>query len=177
MAGFRLPGPVCRLLGALEIDPGTLCRSTSPAPGPLSATKKKNDSKPVPTTGVAHVLKDPETYIGSTDFPNDKGEYQCVAFPQNKKVAGAPHTSKWRPGAHVERGTPIIRGTWVATFVDGKYQGHVGAFDSMDAKGNLTLIDQWEPRGRVDRTTYHVKGQPYTGRISNDPSTYYIVLW
>ncbi len=37
MAGIQLPGPICRLLGALEIDSGTLCRSASPVPGPLAS--------------------------------------------------------------------------------------------------------------------------------------------
>jgi hypothetical protein len=175
MAGFRLPGPVCRVFNELEIDTGTLCRSASPTPGPLSAAKESSVARSSPTARVMHVLKDPETYIGSTDYVNRKGKYECAAFTQ--MVAQAPHTSNWKAGAHVEPGTPIERGTWVATFVDGEYQGHVGAFDSMDKDGNLTLIDQWKGRDRVDRTTYHVNKQPYTGLISNDPSKYYVVLW
>lgn len=125
--------------------------------------------------GDGHVLKEPETYIGSTDYTNAKGNHECAVFTQ--MAGGAPQTSKWRPGAHVESRTVIARGTWVATFVDGVYQGHVGAFDSIDKEGNLTLVDQFNSRGSVDKTTYHVKKQPYKGRISNDPSKYYVVLW
>jgi hypothetical protein len=33
MASFRLPGPVCKFLGAYGIDLGTLCRAASPVPG------------------------------------------------------------------------------------------------------------------------------------------------
>ena len=35
MANFRLPGPVCRFLGAHRIDFGTLCRTQSPVPSPI----------------------------------------------------------------------------------------------------------------------------------------------
>ena len=33
MSSFRLPGPVCRLFGSLDIDTGTMCRTASHAPG------------------------------------------------------------------------------------------------------------------------------------------------
>lgn len=175
MGGFRLPGPVCRVLGALEIDTGTLCRGTSPLPGPVSVVAKTATKTVQHPKGSAHVLSDPETYIGSEDYTNAKGNHECVEFA--RQAGGAPHTSHWIPGAAVEPRDLITKGTWVATFVNGRYEGHVGAFESMDEKGNLTLIDQFNSRGRVDRTTYHVKHQPYTGRISNDPSRYHVVLW
>lgn len=37
MAGFRIPGPLCREGGALDIDVGTLCRQASPQPGPVGS--------------------------------------------------------------------------------------------------------------------------------------------
>jgi hypothetical protein len=176
--GVQLPGPVCRFLDALGIDSGTMCRSASPPPGPHGAHVKKPKTPRVSATvPTAHVLKDPDSYIGSIDYANADGHYECAAFPQNKLVAAAPVTATWRLGAHVEPRTTIAKGTWVATFLDGKYQGHVGAFVSMDVDGALTLIDQFRPRNRVDKTTYHVKKQPFTGKISNDPSKYYVVLW
>jgi hypothetical protein len=176
MSGFRLPGPLCRVLGALEIDSGTMCRSASPIPGPVCGAKIKGKAVlPAKPVGEAHVLKDPETHIGNVTYANAKRNHECVVFAQ--QAGGAPFTGKWGQGTHVEPGTSITRGTWVATFVDGQYQGHIGAFDSIDADGNLTLIDQFNSRGSVDRTTYHVKKQPYNGKISNDPSEYYVVLW
>jgi hypothetical protein len=35
MAATRLPGPICQILSWLDIDAGTLCRDSSPAPGPV----------------------------------------------------------------------------------------------------------------------------------------------
>ena len=174
----QLPGPLCRFLDALGIDTGTTCRSSSPAPGPHGGKVKKPGASAVLTAVPSpHVLKDAASYIGSEDYPNADGNYECAAFPQNKLVAAAPQTKTWKPGAHVEIGAAPEKGTWVATFVDGKYEGHVGAFDSIDNDGNLTLIDQFKSRHHVDRTTYHVKKQPFSGKISNDPSKYYVVLW
>ena len=41
----QLPGPVCNFLDALHIDAGTMCRGTSPVPGPQG-------TKPKPAKGV-----------------------------------------------------------------------------------------------------------------------------
>jgi len=175
MAAFRLPGPLCQILGALDIDTQTMCLAASPLPGSGSVAEKPATKKSQRITGAAHVLSDPETYIGSEGYTNANGNHECVEFA--RQVGGAPHTSHWRPGALIQPRDTIAKGTWVATFVDGRYEGHVGVFESMDSRGSLTLIDQFNSRGRVDRTTYHVKQQPYTGRISNDPSQYHVVLW
>jgi hypothetical protein len=176
MSEFRLPGPICRVLGAMEIDSGTMCLSATPIPGPVCVSKiRARQALPARSVGDRHVLSDPETYIGDSTYANAKGNHECVVFAQ--KAGGAPLTGKWRQGAHVEPGISFPRGTWVATFVGGAYQGHIGAFESIDKDGNLTLIDQFNSRGSVDRTTYHAKKQPYTGKISNDPSKYYVVLW
>lgn len=37
MANFKLPGVVCRVLGALPINTGTLCRGSSPQPGSINS--------------------------------------------------------------------------------------------------------------------------------------------
>lgn len=149
---------------------------------PLKAAAKEKakvapakPESPPKVAGVAHVLTAPETYLENADFANPKGNHECVEFA--KQAGGAPQTALWRKGAHVEPGQTPPLGTWVATFVNEKYEGHVGAFDSMDASGNLTLYDQWNDKGKVSKTTYHVKPKDYTGRISNDPSKYYVVLW
>ena len=176
MGQFRIPGALCQTAGAWDIDPGTLCLSASPLPGPLQGAKLQGEPLvAIVPLGATHVLADPDTYIGNATYANAKGNHECVVFAQ--QAGGAPLTSKWRAGTHVEPGKLIKRGTWVATFVDGKYQGHVGAFDAMGSDGTLTLIDQFNSRGSVAKTTYHVKAQPYKGRISNDPSKYYEVLW
>jgi len=40
MAGFRLQGPICRFLGALNIDAGTMCRWNSQPPGVVGIAQK-----------------------------------------------------------------------------------------------------------------------------------------
>jgi hypothetical protein len=50
MAGFRLAGPVCRVLAALEIDAGTMCLAPSPTPGTIMHHRKLAH---VPKLGLA----------------------------------------------------------------------------------------------------------------------------
>jgi hypothetical protein len=44
MAGNRLPGPMCSVSKPIKIDEGTMCRSATPAPGPICAHKAKSSS-------------------------------------------------------------------------------------------------------------------------------------
>ena len=64
MNAFRMPGPLCRVLGALEIDSGTMCLSTSHAAGPVGATKRDKKN------------------------PFDKHALKHVASPALKRVTG-----------------------------------------------------------------------------------------
>lgn len=50
MADFRLPGPLCRILGALDIDVGTMCRAASPPPGPVVTSTPSQPVATVPLT-------------------------------------------------------------------------------------------------------------------------------
>lgn len=64
MTEFRLPGPICRVLGALDIDFGTLCRVASPTLGPVVRSTPQQPGKPslkllevtTPNKGVATKL-------------------------------------------------------------------------------------------------------------------------
>ena len=40
-------------------------------------------------------------------------------------------------------------GTWVATFVDGKFYGHVGVFMGYEPNGTLILLDQFNKAEHV----------------------------
>lgn len=89
---------------------------------------------------------------------------------------GAPRTKYWTAGDAPNKDTPV--GTWVATFdSNGNFKGHVGSFESMDNRGNVKLIDQFNNRGYVDEQTYRNKGGAPNIYISNDASNYRIMLW
>lgn len=123
---------------------------------------------------TSHILDNPAQFIGNTSFVNAKGNHECVVFAQ--KAGGAPLTGKWSFGGKPNKDTP--KGTWIATQgSNGKYQGHVGAFVSIDEKGNITMIDQYNRRGKVDEQTYYDRPDSQKVYISNDASNYRILLW
>ncbi len=115
---------------------------------------------------------------GLTKFTNSEGYHECVFFPQQGSSSG--HTSNGKAGGVPTKNTP--EGTWIATFVNGKFKGHVGSFVSMDSKGNISMVDQHNKsgpkrNGAVQEYTYTNKPDSPNNYISNDASNYRIVLW
>lgn len=109
-----------------------------------------------------HTLKNPSDYIGQV-YRNNKGHSECVEFA--KQVGGAGPTKEWRQGDSISPEKPPPIGTWVATFVNGKYYGHVGTFAGYEGNGTLVLIDQYNSSGGVKRTEYHKKPANFSGKL------------
>jgi hypothetical protein len=68
MPGFQLPGAVCVFLDALDIDAGTMCRSTSPAPSRLGSTSKAASGttrKDIPLNDARHIVAEAATWKGT----------------------------------------------------------------------------------------------------------------
>ncbi|MGB8602011.1 MAG: BPSL0067 family protein [Rhizomicrobium sp.] len=124
--------------------------------------------------GSSHTLKNPMSHDGIS-YRNAKGNTECVTFAQ--QAGGAGPTKDWKPGEAISPSNPPLQGTWVATFVDGHYYGHVGAFMGYEPDGTLILLDQFNKKGQVSIQRYSPKPQPFSGRISNNPSKYRVVLW
>lgn len=57
MTGFRLPGPLCKFLGAAQIDMGTMCRGTSPKPVPLGTVGGKATVPKAPASSTTAAAK------------------------------------------------------------------------------------------------------------------------
>jgi|688.fasta_scaffold922500_1 SLT domain-containing protein len=74
MASFRLPGPVCKFLGAYGIDLGTLCRSASPVPGSTVIEHRPAIfmAEPFPVSLI--------DYSGACEW--DSGEVACTKYIQ-----------------------------------------------------------------------------------------------
>jgi len=119
----------------------------------------------------AHILKSPKKYIHNS-YPNAKGKTECVAFAQ--QVGHAPLTSQWVAGDLISPENPPPIGTWVATFVDGSYKGHVGVFNGYGSDGTLYLIDQFNSKGEVTNQQYYPGHHDY---ISNDITQYRVLKW
>ncbi|HVT82014.1 MAG TPA: hypothetical protein VHM90_15320 [Phycisphaerae bacterium] len=73
MAATRLPGPICQVLSWLDIDAGTLCRDSSPTPGPVQSDQPTADKLDGGVQGKIDGLgKD------IVDFLGEVGEYFSV---------------------------------------------------------------------------------------------------
>ena len=113
---------------------------------------------------------------GSTRYPNEKGNYECVALVQ--QTAGLPHTTKWLQGKRVLDCAPgeIQIGTVIATFDEnGKYPltaRHAAIYESHDATG-IHVVDQWNSQRMAKRRKIRLKNIPT--RNINDAIWYYIV--
>lgn len=125
MASYQFLHPLCRFLGALEIDAGTLCRTHTAAPGPAGASiahanvHGATSAKP-PRTYAEHrgAVKDPMSYVDTPVILNSKQSAQCAELVE--ALAGAPRTvpDRWQRGTALtealvvglEIGTPIATG-------------------------------------------------------------------
>ncbi len=113
-----------------------------------------------------HVLENPEHYLNQT-FRNDYG-VNCVAFPQS--VAHAPTTPNWTDLGPATSNTP--KGTWVGTFINGHFQGHVGAFDRMNPDATMVIFDQFVTQPKIGTRILTPQGT-----FVNNPRNYRVIGW
>lgn len=66
--GIQLPGPVCTFLDALQIDAGTMCRNSSPVPGPhgtLHHPAARGRKKDIPLEEARLIVAEAATWKGT----------------------------------------------------------------------------------------------------------------
>jgi hypothetical protein len=126
----------------------------------------------------SHVLEKPDDHVGKA-YKNDKGNTECVEFI--KQTLKAPATSHWKEGTKVTKGdTTIVRGTAIATFVDGVYPQtgstgkHAAIYLGQDAMG-IIVLDQWRSQGEVRKRT--IKWVPTSKGLSNDGTAFSVIEW
>lgn len=136
---------------------------------------------PVQNAKTLHVYSDVDKLEGTEKV----GTMQCAALIQY--YSSAPKTMFWEEGEMVVGNTTIVKGTPVATFVDGKYLSnktgnHAAYFLSQDDNG-ITIMEQFandEKKPKVSARTLRKKGKKTDGSF-NDPSNnadaYSIILW
>ena len=89
-----------------------------------------------------------------------------------------PNTSQWREGVKVKGATNLVRGTVIATFVNGQYPNnstgqHSAVYDSQDAHG-IWVWDQWKGHA-VSKRYIRFRASDYTGSLSNNGNAYSVV--
>jgi|APAra7269096768_1048522.scaffolds.fasta_scaffold26288_1 hypothetical protein len=102
------------------------------------------------------------------------GSHQCVALVQH--YARVPHSSLWKKGKDVLGDVSVLKGTAIATFVDGKYKSnahgnHAAFYIGQDA-GGIWVMDQWKgdlKKPKVSKRYIQPKGKLKNGNYI-DPS-------
>lgn len=111
--------------------------------------------------------------VDELDGEDRAGSGQCVALVQVE--AHAPHTSNWTEGDTVKGHKTIVKGTAIATFVDGKYaskaHGNHAAFYLGQSAAGIVVLDQWlsDKKPTISKRTLSFKGKNKDGTYI-DPS-------
>ena len=109
---------------------------------------------------------------------------ECVALVQHY-VTTLPVTTTWKEGKAVLGNKDIVKGTAIATFVDGRYLSlrkgnHAAFYISQDANG-IVVMDQWagDPnKPKVSSRPIRKKGKLPNGKwndIVNNAEAYSVI--
>lgn len=108
---------------------------------------------------------------------------QCVALVQH--YSNLPKADTWKEGKAVLGNKDIVKGTAIATFIDGRYPNlprgnHAAYYISQDAMG-IVVMDQWaddEKKPAVSRRPLQKKGKLPNGKwndIVNNAEAYSVI--
>jgi len=177
MASNQLPGVLCRVLGALEIDEGTLCRAASTAPGPTGSEAVSGHKRRVRRLRVYSehrgVVKRPMDYDGKPVYLNEAQHAECAVLV--RRLALAPPSKPdgitpdgWQRGmgltesnvGDLEIGTPIATGWNALGFYPDQARGqHSGIFAGpVIEKGKTVgfiIVEQYNSLAEITHRTVY----------------------
>ncbi len=125
---------------------------------------------------MPQILARPEDHIGKA-YKNASGNTECVEFP--KQALQLPATALWIEGIKIGRGTAgLMRGTAIATFVDGKYPqiGASGKHAAIYLEQNdtgIVVLDQWRAQGMVKKRT--IRFDSKSASLSNQGDAFSVI--
>ena len=101
------------------------------------------------------------------------GNGQCVALVEHYAHAPAPAATRWKAGQVVKGQTHILKGTAIATFVNGRYPSaptgnHAALYHSQDQHG-IWVVDQYVGSHGIHKRLLRFKGKLASGQFI-DPS-------
>jgi hypothetical protein len=107
-----------------------------------------------------HRMASAKTFVGVNS--------ECVALV--RAWSHAPQAATWTRGEHVQGSRNIARGTAIATFPGGHYDGHAAIYLGETGDG-IRVFDQWNGHQPSERTIH------YTGKHSfvDSGGNYYVV--
>jgi len=116
---------------------------------------------------MPYIVRHLDSLLAIKDFV---GTHECVALVQ--EWAGAPHgaISSWHRGDLVLGNQGIPRGTAIATFPNGSYDGHAAIYLGQDGQG-IQVFDQWKGHKPSLRTIYSTGSHAMVDTAKN----YYVI--
>jgi hypothetical protein len=93
---------------------------------------------------------------------------ECVSLV--RAFTNAPPVGLWHQGAKVHGDHALTRGTVIATFVDGHYDGHAAIYLG-DGVDGIRVFDQWNGQVPHERTIYATGHHGFVNTADN----YYVV--
>jgi hypothetical protein len=137
---------------------------------------------PEATPKTSHVYADVDKLEGTDKV----GSKQCVALVKYY-LGDAPASGGWSEGEQVVGNATIVKGTAIATFVNGKYEskktGNHAAFYMNQDDNGITIMDQWVDdavKPKVSSRHIKRKGKSANGSLvnpSNNADAFSIILW
>lgn len=94
--------------------------------------------------------------------------HECVALARG--LTNAPPSSTWRAGPLVRGNTHIEKGTVIATFPNGHYEGHAAIYLGETADG-IRVFDQWNAQKAHQRIIHYTGNHAFV----DDGNNYYVV--
>jgi len=114
---------------------------------------------------VPFVYVDVDSLVTPQPKPN-VGSGHCVPLVQ--QFAGCPPTAEWTKGVDVRNHMLLLKGTAIATFVNGKYPNagtgnHAALYVSQDSAG-VWVVDQYVGSNGIKKRHLKFKGKAADGR-------------
>lgn len=116
---------------------------------------------------MSYVVRELSALMAVRDWVGDK---ECVALVQ--VWAHAPHgaISSWHRGEKVLGAIHLSRGTAIATFQNGHYEGHAAIYLGENHDG-IQVFDQWRTQRPHERTIYSSGRRGFVDTAAN----YYVI--
>lgn len=104
MSGFKLPRPLCQVLGALNIDFGTMCRSRSPDPSPLNGVLQLQNQSSLQTNNPVQLSETNDLDYLKVDNGQLTFDAEGNDDPKSIYFSRTPHVPSDSSGVTIGRG-------------------------------------------------------------------------
>jgi hypothetical protein len=113
---------------------------------------------------MPYIATELDQRMGSTKNAFVGVNHECVALV--RAWTNAPPSGTWHAGDKVLGNHTLTRGTVIATFVDGHYDGHAAIYLGENTEG-IQVYDQWNGQVAHTRTIYSTGSRAFVNTADN----------